>query len=342
MNTQVELIEGINIEEINKQPWWNRPLWGKRSFLEFLLSLIDNRKRIPQQMINRHDQAWQKSEILTATLRALLSDSFSAPDFLIFARINLLKYFEKNNQYFNQVAEIIQIIIKHLDSLSILGQVEIDFQQDSLQELYQFTENIVTQKLSKLVFQEKLRKQKELILSNLSTTEEERAVKTYVKKLYIISEYPRVLELYFFLKRHELDDWGLLNKLGNFIKNNNQNNLQELKAFVLIAKANDNWFKNLEQALGFFCWEEDSVAYAKILQYLALSYKYESLYPQFQRFLAYLGQWEKTYYYILCIREKYSTSQYHHPKTFKQNIPGFDIYKIYHDYLDSSYVLKQL
>ena len=337
MNTQVEVIEVIN-----KQPWWNRPLWGEQTFIENILTLIDKRKKIPQQMLYLHNQAWQKLEILTATLKALLSDKFRGEDFLIFARINLLRYSDKNNQDFNQLAGFLQIILKHLDSLSTLGRIEAEFQQDSFQKLYKFTENIVAQKLAKLVFQEKLRKQKELIISNLSTAEEKLAVKTYVKELYAISEHSQVLEFYFFLKRHELDDWSLLNKLGNFIKNNEQDNLQELKVFVLIAKANDNWFKNLGQALGLSCSEEDSITFAKILQYLALLYKYESLYPQFERFLVYLAQWEKTYYYILCIRDKYSICHYHHPKTFKQNIPGFDIYKIYHDYLDSSYILKKL
>lgn len=338
MNTQVAITESI------KKPWWNRPLWGDRGLIDSMFLLINNKKEIPQEMLYFHNQAWRKLEILSTTLKALLNEEFNSQDFVIFARLNgyLFKCFEENNQYFNQLAGFIQVILKHLDSLSILAQVEANFQQDSLQKLYQFTEALAHQKVPKLVFQEKLRKEKKLIFSHLENAQQREAVETYVNQLYFISQYPQVFENYLFLKRNKLDRWPLLNKLGDFIKNKYHNNLSELKAFVLIAKANDSWFEQLNKAFGFTVPKEASVTDAKILQYLALAYKYESLYPQFKRFLIYLSQWEKTYCYVVTIREKYPLNSYHHPLSFKQNIPGFDLYKTYHDYLDSSYMLHKI
>lgn len=336
MNTNIKIRE-----EVGQQPWWNRPLLGEKTLIDYMLMSTDNKQEIPQHTIYLHNKVWQKLELLTTTLKALLSEKFSNQDFLIFARIKgyLVKNFSQKNHYFNEISKFLINIINNLNDLHKLAEIEQKLTGENCQQFSQFVEHCLTENLSKVMFQETIRKQLELIMFNLSD-HELHLLRKFSNQIYIVSELPNCLENFFLLKKLQLDDWLLFNQIANFAQKDQQNDFGELKSFILLVNAHTDWFKKLGEFFNILDDKKDSITYARILQYLALLYKYEASYKQFREFLKYLAQWEKTYYYIIALKEEYPINNYHYPRNFHQNIPGFEIYKVYHDYLDSSCIYQ--
>lgn len=320
------------------KPWWNRPLLGKRTLMDYLLISTDNRKQIPPEIIYVYNQALHKLELLTITIKALLNEKFAGEEFLVFARMknSLIKNESQETHYFNQIADFLKLIINNLNSLRNLILIEEKFTSKYCQEFYDFVIDLESQNLSKILFQETLRKKIESTILNLSKSNEIEALYSYANQIYDISNSPDILKKYFSFKQLKLYNWSILNQIADLIVKNGDKNLADLNRFILFVEANYDWFKNLENYSYISEYQIDKITHGKILQYLTLNYKYESIYQQFRQFLSYLGEWEKTYYHIFYLKEEYPISHYHYPWYFYKSIPGFEIYKSYHDYLDSS------
>lgn len=339
------MIEDREDKKDKDKPWWNRPLVGDRTLVDYMFISTDSRQEIPERTIYLNNYATQKLEKINLTLKALFSEKFSQPDFLVFARIQsyLSKYFKQKNHYFIQSIDFFTMIFSHLDSLSNLTNIESEYQGEIFTQFYLYSEQLAHQFLDKLVFQEKLKKRKKIIIKSINNSTEAKIIEIYTNNLLLISEVPHLLLTFYLLKRNLLNNWSLFRKIRDFIDHGQNNDLEELKAFILVVKADYDWLKALlVNIVGIKDKNVDVISLARVLQYIALNYKYESVYHQFERFLIYLAKWEKTYCYILSLKEEYPSDNYHYPASFKSKLPGFDLYKVYHDYLDSSYLLKKL
>jgi len=339
------MIEDKEDKKDKDKPWWNRPLVGDRTLVDYMFISTDSRQEIPERTVYLNNYATQKLEKINLTLKALFSEKFSQPDFLVFARIQsyLSKYFKQKNHYFIQSIDFFTMIFSHLDSLSNLTNIESEYQGEIFTQFYLYSEQLADQFLDKLVFQEKLKKRRQIFLKSIENPNDAKIIEIYTNNLLLISEVPHLLLTFYLLKRKLLDNWHLFRKIRDFIHHGQNNDLEELKAFILVIKADYDWLKALlVNIVGIKDKNVDVISLARVLQYIALNYKYESVYHQFERFLIYLAKWEKTYCYILSLREEYPSDHYHYPSSFKSKLPGFDLYKVYHDYLDSSYLLKKL
>lgn len=329
-------------EELNK-PWWNRPLLGKKTLTDYIFSPY-TKFNIPQDILFHYNSALEKLENTAITLKALLNDKFTERDFLTYGRIQgyLDRYCQQKQHYFVIGKEFFTTLLDNLDTLLILKEIEAEYNNLVFLEFYQYSLNLIQQQGNKLIFQEKLRKSIPSFTKQLNEEKEQKIIKVYMKYLFMVSEVDNLSKIFCLLKTNELEYWDLLKKIKDFINYNKVHNIEDLKPFVLLVKSDDNLFREI--ATKFIKIKkddtEDFLTIARILQYVALSYKYEVFYSQFQLFLSYLSKWEKTYYYILHLKNKYPSNEYNYPSNFKVKLTGFDIYKTYYDYLDSTYSMK--
>ncbi|NCO74390.1 MAG: hypothetical protein GW795_03905 [Cyanobacteria bacterium] len=332
------------LEEKLEKPWWNRPLLGEKTLIDYFFSEYI-KLEIPPEILSVYNYALEKSDNITLTLKALLNDKFSNKGFLIYARIEgyLNKYCQHKKHYFIVGKELFKTLLDNLDILNKLTDIEAEYNHGVFLEFYQFALELIQKYPNKLIFQEKLKKAKEYFTIQLNEEQEKKVIGVYIKYLLLLSEVDNLANYFYLVKINQLTNWELLKKIKTFIEENQQSNIEELKPFILLVKNDEDWFTKIATKIIKIKKEdtEDSLIIANILQYIALSYKYEVIYPQFQLFLNYLSKWEKVYYYIISLRDKYGSKKYNYPPNFKVKISGFDIYKSYYDYLDSSYFMKQ-
>lgn len=330
-------------EKIITKPWWNRPLLGEKTLIDYLFG-ADLRTSIAVKQLSLYYSAIEKIENLSLTLKALLNENFTHQDFLIYARIQtyLDKYYRQKKHYFIIGKDFFKPLLDNLDIFIKLSEIEAEYNHVSFLEFYNECLGLIKEQPNKLIFQEKLRKIKQSFHSQILEEQERKIISLYTKYLIIISETPNQLNIFYELKINDIEQWELLKKIKEFIDYNIQYNTEELKSFVLLVKNNESELQDIATKILKIKKEEteDFLIISGILQYVTLSYKYEQYYSQFKLFLDYLSKWEKTYFYILNFREKYPSSKYYHPSSFKAKLAGFDIYKSYHDYLDSTYLTK--
>ncbi|MGI0480729.1 hypothetical protein ACN4EE_08055 [Geminocystis sp. CENA526] len=326
-----------------EKPWWNRPLVGEKTLVDYLLGQ-KLRSDIPSEHLFLYHSAIEKIENLSLTLKALFNENFSNKDFLVYARIQsyLDKYCQQKKHYFIIGKEFLKPLLDNLDIFIKIDEVEEEYNDVVFFEFYNECLELIRQQQNKLIFQEKLRKLKQSFQEKLYEEKEKVIISVYVKYLVTISEIPNLLNIFYEVKINDIHQWNLFKKIQEFINYNLDYHTEELKSFVLLVKNNEKELMNIATKIIKIKKEEteDFLILSGILQYITLSYKYEQYYLQFKLFLDYLSKWEKTYFYIQHFRDKYPNQEYYQPSSFKVKVAGFDLYKSYHDYLDSTYLNK--
>lgn len=336
-------VELILEEKVITKPWWNRPLLGEKTLFDYIFAR-DLRHYIPEESLSVYYSSIEKIENLSLTLKALFNENFSHKDFLIYARIQtyLDRYCQHKKHYFILGKNFFKPLLDNLDIFLKISEIEVEYNFVSFLEFYSQCLELIKEQSNKLIFQEKLRKIKQLFHGKILEEKEQRAINVYVKYLITMSEIPNLLTIFYQLKINQIMPWELLKKIKNFIGYNIYYSTEELKSFVLLVKNNESELRDIAIKILKIKQKEteDFLIISEILHYITLSYKYEQYYGQFKLFLEYLSKWEKTYFYILNFQDKYPSNKYYHPSSFKAKLAGFDIYKSYHDYLDSSYLIK--
>ncbi|BAQ64834.1 hypothetical protein [Geminocystis sp. NIES-3709] len=335
----------LTLEEKLDKPWWNRPLLGEKTLIDYLFGQ-SLRINIPPEYLTLYNSAIEKTENINLTLKALFNEKFASKDFLAYARIQsyLDRYYQHKKHYFIVGKEFFKPLLDNLDVFIKLNEIEKEYNDSTFLEFYHQCLELIKQQPNKLIFQEKLRKLKQYFQTQVDQEKEQVTISVYTKYLFALSESPHLLNIFYQIKINRIEKWELLKKIKEFIDYNIKHDIEELKCFVLLVKNNENELKEIATKIIKIKKEEgeDFLIISGILQYITLSYKYEQYYSQFQLFLSYLSKWEKTYSYIINFREKYPSDQYYHPPYFKVRLAGFDLYKSYHDYLNTSYLTKYI
>ena len=108
----------------------------------------------------------------------------------------------------------------------------------------------------------------------------------------------------------------------------------DLTALIALVKLNQKLFDRISEISFIFPSKSDHQAYAKIIQYLALWYKYQVAYSQFKLMLAVWQTWEKYYQQLVNLKLQYHGDEYKQPKDWQLSIPGFNFYQQYQPYLN--------
>jgi hypothetical protein len=91
--------------------------------------------------------------------------------------------------------------------------------------------------------------------------------------------------------------------------------------------------EKLGPIIGMSPAESTPQAYARILQVIGLTNRHSKAYLEFEQLVQLLKKWEQPYKAIALVRKEYTEDKYSIPAEFKQDIPGWNTYQKYAEYL---------
>jgi len=92
-------------------------------------------------------------------------------------------------------------------------------------------------------------------------------------------------------------------------------------------------FNNLAKILDIPTEHNNSLSFARMLQFVALKHRCQKEELDFQKLLKRIRDWVPPYQNIIGLRKEYSSHEYTLPKEFKDPIPALEIYEKYKQYL---------
>lgn len=319
--------------QLSSKPWWNRPLWGDKSLLEKLICKF-SKPEVSEEAIHLHNQELFNAQRFSDLAKAINRDKFDSQEFLLFVKI---KYLLTSNldgyERLSESAQLLEAALKTKDSLMVLYQTELRYQTYKQQQFSKFVEELLSQELDTEKFRERVKVKLTELLEQIKTEEDQIALQAYVKELNYLSKHELGLKLFLLLKRYYAVDYSILSKIAAIINSLGQKDVQDLKRLVSLVLVNYEVFKKLRKIIGLSEEQNTPETYARLIQYIELSHKYQLTFLKFQELESVLWQWCKHYQAILAIRQQYPPSQYKQPKDFSQEIPGLKIYLKYKNWL---------
>lgn len=318
--------------QLSKKTWWNRPLFGNVSLWQRIYSTL-NRQKIPDSVLSSYNQELDNVQKIEPNLRMLDNGQYSS-EFLFYA--GLKQKIENDVDEYKGLAHFIKVFsftIKNIQHFQVLTRVELDFRDKTQVQFYQFIEEqLISNAPSKSIRKAIRNEIKNLILTTHNEPTKE-ALISYKKALESLITRKSGVKLLGFLKKNKITDYSIFDVFYFLIKETQDQNLKNLKFIVFIVKNKKDELDKACKLIGFPSSENNTIIYAKIIQYIALSYRYEHITFRFEQFLEILKKWSQHYQKILNLKEEYPAYKYHYPDSFAQNIPGLSIYLKYKDFI---------
>ena len=327
----------INSDESQKSyAWWNRPLWGNQSFLQWLTSYWKKfqRKEIPQSTIDIYNRSYVQVKNIAALLKTINDLKFTSKEFVEFLKIN--RAFEKELGVFEGLKNSIELLRVALDtkeSFLKIEATETSYRSFSQQEFYNNIYELLEQDLPVEEFRQKAERELNNTIPKIQSDRGQAAIQSYINQLEVVSEDKLGLKLLYFFKQYDLTSFSLLRTVAEIADSFYDKDLDSLKEFKVVVQAEADVFLKLGQIIKVPTQKNIPETYAIILQYIALRNRHGKSFGQFQQLLSLLRQWQKSYDPLVTILEEYPADEYKQPDIFKEPIPGLNIYNKYQSYV---------
>lgn len=318
--------------ELQTKPWWNRPLFGGVSLIERIWGAL-NRQEIPELALSLHDTEFEELEKIFPTMKMLDNEQYT-DEFLLYIRIK--NKVENNLEEYKGLHTFIKIFsftTRHINYFRTIRRIELDFQGKTQVELYNFIEEQLNLTSDPNLFNQIVIEEIDRLINIIRNEPTKEALLSYKNAIDAISKDEIGLNLLILFKKYNLSDYSIFNVINAILKKLKKQNLETLKALVLVVKVNYDELEKLGHLVGIPNNEDKVIIYAKILQYIALSYRYENLLYRFNQLLEVVKNWNKQYQTLLQIRQEYPSHKYKIPESFLKTIPGEYIYNKYQEFI---------
>ena len=311
------------------QPWWNRPLWGESNVFDALMFQLKKQK-IPATVMALHHRRIKELHQLAQQARKLELEVFKSREFLLFLRLN--KNFACGFQQDKILHRSTQLLLVALQVKSIfqeMDKIKLEHLNLDRKKFHQLFPTLIHDEyLNHYHYQEQLIKK---FAQDLSI--EENQFEYYLNfRKYFFRSFARKktfnASLYLLLQEEQISS-DLLEQLVKLICQVPGDFLIDSKTLMALVQRNHQLFERISQISFIFPSKLDHQAYAKIIQYLALWYKYQLAYSQFKATFAVWQSWEKFYQEVVRIKRQYNAHEYRQPKDWQLPIPGLNLYKQY-------------
>jgi hypothetical protein len=158
-------------------------------------------------------------------------------------------------------------------------------------------------------------------------------LEAYTKAISELADSPFALKLLVKFKALHLDDFSNLRRISELINSLNGKEVEDLKTVTYLVMANYDDFEAIAQIIGLTEKQGSPDTYARMIQYIALIYRYQDAFNKFQQLIQVMRQWYKPYRVIQEIRKEHSLETHWQPKDFEREIPGLSLYSKYKDSL---------
>lgn len=318
--------------ESQVKPWWNRPLFGSVSFIERIIGFL-NRQEIPELALSLHDTELEELKKIVPTMKMLDNEQYT-DEFLLY--ISIKNKVENNLGEYKSLQTFIRIfsfITKHINYFRIIKRIELDFRGKTQVELYDFIDQQLNLISDPKLFHELVIDEIDKLLAIIRNEPTKQALLSYKNALDTITRDEIGLNLLILFKKYNIVDFSIFNIINIILQKLQSQNLESLKGLVLIVKVHYDELEKLGQLIGIPKSDNQVITYAQILQYIALSSRYDSLVYRFNKLLEVLNNWNKHYQTLRQIRGEYPSHKYKLSASFTESIPGESIYLKYKEFL---------
>ncbi|PSF35695.1 hypothetical protein C7H19_15775 [Aphanothece hegewaldii CCALA 016] len=321
-------IKNPNPLETTPKKWWNLPVWGKGSILEYLFA--GGKASVSETAIMLHNREMMDALFFAKTAESIDSEKFNSKEFILFLKIKycLARGIEEYEGLADSV-KLLQAAIEAKNSYITLDQTELRFRSSKQQEFYQFVEKLLDNYEDQDLFRTQIQEKLNEVLPSIKTEEGKIALQAYVKELNKLSEYELGLKLLALFKSYQLADYSILKTISDMVSTLREKDTIDFKGLIALVMSKYEVFQKLKKIIGVSDKQNNPDTYARMVQYIALSYRHKLSYAKFAELLQVIRQWIKPYFAIIAIRQDNPPEQYIQPKSFKQEIPGEKTYEKY-------------
>ncbi|WPF89146.1 hypothetical protein WEU38_02370 [Cyanobacterium aponinum AL20118] len=327
---------GIPGVQTPTQPWWNRPLLGNQSLLQWLKTVLSfqSKQEIPESTIQLYTNSFGQLKNIAAIARTIDKEKFTSKEFINFLMLN--RQFESNAGAYEGLRnsiELLRVALETKESFLKIEATETRYRSFSQQEFYDYVYNLLVKDMEVAQFQEAIQKQLVRVIPKIKSDEGKAAIQSYVNHLETVCKDKLGLKLLYLFKQYDMSNFSLLRTVGEIADSFYDKDLDSLKEFMVVVQVNADIFLKLGQIIQVPQKKNVPETYAITLQYIALRNRHQNSFAQFQQLLGLLRQWENFYNPIIAIAKEYPPSEYKQPDIFKADIPGLEIYNKYQTHL---------
>lgn len=314
--------------QLTEQSWWNKPLFGSVSLWQRLWGALKPQP-IPELAVSLHNTELEELNNIAPTIKMLDNEQYSSE--YVFYRHIKYKLDHNLDEYkgLNTFVKIFSFTINNIKYFSVVRRIELDFQGSTLNGLYEFVQEQLSITNDTHLFHKLVNGEINRLLKLVRNEPTKNAILTYKNALFAISQNEMGLNLLSLFKKYNISDFSTFKILNDILKQLKNQDLENLKALVLVVKVNYEQLDKLGNLFGIPPSDDQVIIYAKILQYIALTSRYENINYRFEKLLDILKKWNTHYQTLKEIREQYPAYKYKVPSEFLQEVGGESIYAKY-------------
>jgi len=303
-----------------------------RKVIELILRKLFQRKsEVPELVEIVHNREMSAVGIFAKKAESIDSDKFSGQEFLMFVKMKycLARGIEEYAGL-DQSIKLLQGAIEAKNSYLTLDQTEFRYRSSKQQDFYQYVESLLASDYEdKAAFQARVAEKLLETLPDVKTEEGKVALKAYQTELERLAEYELGLKLLSLFKAYQLADYSVLSTVSDIVETFREKQTLDYPSLVVLVISKYEVFEKLKNIIGVADNKNKPETYARMMQYIALTYRHGKSYAQFAELLQVMRQWYLPYRAILDIRQRYPRSSFKLPKQFSEDIPGVAIYDKY-------------
>ncbi|WP_375328047.1 hypothetical protein [Microcystis sp. BLCC-F210] len=303
-----------------------------RKVIELILRKLFQRKpEVPELVEIVHNREMSAVGIFAKKAESIDSDKFSGQEFLMFVKMKycLARGIEEYAGL-DQSIKLLQGAIEAKNSYLTLDQTEFRYRSSKQQDFYQYVESLLASDYEdKAAFQARVAEKLLSTLPQVKTEEGKIALKAYQSELERLADYELGLKLLSLFKTYQLADYSVLRTISDILETFREKQTLDYSSLVVLVISKYEVFEKLKNIIGVADNKNKPETYARMMQYIALTYRHGKSYAQFAELLQVMRKWYLPYRAILDIRQRYPRSSFKLPKQFSEDIPGVAIYDKY-------------
>ena len=312
--------------------WWQKGIFSEKGLIGKWLHrwfghLFRTKEGISESTIFLYNRAMSDIRILGKNMQIIDNEKFGNDEFLVFIKIKYL--LNKNlDEYAGllQSIQLLQLAIDTKDSFIAIDQTELRYRGSKQQDFYQYIEDLLANHSSTQSFRQNVQLKLSETIPQTKTEEGKIALNAYSKHLDRLSEHELGLKLLSLFKAYQLADYSVLREISELVQSLNKRDLQDYQALVSLVMTNYSSFEKLRKIISVSDKNNNPETYARMIQYIGLSYRHSLSYIKFEELMGITKRWFRPYQTALSIRAAHPPHQYKQPIDFAPEFLGEDVY----------------
>jgi len=315
-----------------KKAWWQKGIFSEKGLIGKWINrwfghLFKTREEVSESTVFLYNRAMSDIRILGKNMQIIDNEKFGNGEFLVFIKIKYL--LNKNLDEYAGLLESIQLLqlaIDTKDSFIAIDQTELRYRGSKQQDFYQYVEELLANHGSIESFRQDIQLKLSEAITQTKTEEGKVALNAYSKHLNRLSEHELGLKLLSLFKAYQLADYSVLREISELVQSLGKSDLQDYKTLVSLVMTNYSSFEKLRKIISVSDKNNNPETYARMIQYIGLSYRHGLSYIKFEELMGITKRWFRPYQTALSIRAAHPPHQYKQPIDFAPDFLGEEVY----------------